>query len=292
MYKLTSSKQEVLTPKRAEGFLAINTFAGQRPLNEATAQRYAAVITAGAFRRGEIATAICPDGSKVLMNGQHQCRACVLSGNDIPVIVDTFKCYTWEDVWHLFGTFDVHRGRTELNIMKAARGLFPSQNLQNMPLRILSVCGSALVFLGGGVKPNFRATAMEKTRKPDLVQKYEADVMIFAKYPEDIYNQITVGIATAMIVTHRLNKTRSTEFWDRVLFGDELKRNSPQWKLHQALFLNDSLRNTKRRTSGGQSLHIVAYSVCILWWNAFLDGTDRKIVKVGAMKGVPEARAA
>jgi hypothetical protein len=294
VYKLISSNITTVTPRKSEGFLQINTFSGQRPLIEGIAQRYGRAMADGRFRRGEVAVAICPDGSRVLMNGQHQCRGSVVSDASFKATVDLYKCPTWEDVWHLFGTFDVHRVRSSGNIMKAASGLFANEALRVLPQRLLNVCGGALAALGGGTKPVFKIPNEDRLRRPELVEQYADDVLRIASYPPDTIPFLRIPVVAAMIVTFRLNPEKAREFWDRVLLGDNLRRHSPQWRLRNALSVpsGKSLRNSTKSLLDSRVRAGAVYATCIVWWNTFLEGVDRHAVKIGAMKSLPEARAA
>ena len=289
MYEQVSSRMEVITPRKAESLLRLNTFEGQRPLSNGVVQAYARAMAAGEFRRGEIAVAekAFNGGAEVLVNGQHQLQACVAASTSFRAAVDRYRCPERDDLWKLFGTFDVHRGRTEQHVMKAARGLFTSEDLQAIQLRVLTMCGTALVFLGGdGIKPNFAAKPPNRYRKAELVQQNKSDVLRVSAYYDDVtHPYITTPVVTAMIATFRADPDHAEEFWDRVLWGDKLVKNSPQYKLRQKLGTG-----SRRITAGanGASRMQGIYSFCIAWWNSWKLGDNRRSVKVGAMMTTPD----
>lgn len=281
MYKLIKSENRKVSPKRCEDFLKKNTFAGQRALSQPWVQNVSTKICEGGFTKAHIAFAKNGAGVDVLMNGQHQCHACIQAGLPIDATIDYYHCDSETDMWHLFATFDSHRQRTEGHVMKAAKGLFRSEALRNVPLRVLSSCGSALLWLGGGVTPVFSAKVLSKSDKADLIEKYEQDVLRVASYG---VSHIHVAVTCAIIATHRVNDAKAREFWTRVLHGDQLVRNSPQWSLHHGI------AKFQAGARGGGSRNVMLYRLCILWWNAFATGERRTIAKYTSMKGIPEIK--
>jgi hypothetical protein len=281
MYELIKSKTERVSPRRAADFLKQNTFMGQRNASQDWVQNLATKMKTGVFTKGAIAFAQNGDGIDVMMNGQHQCEASVQSGESFTATIDYYKAHEVSDMWHLFATFDAHRARTEGNVMKAARGLFESDALKSLPLRLLTNCGSALVWLGGGTTPNFHSRVVTKADKADLVEKYENDVLTVASYQEP---QIPVAAVCAIIATHRANDQKAREFWERVIVGDQLVKNTPQWSLHKGM-------REFTGFNGGAGRNLMLYRLCIMWWNAFVTGEQRIQAKYKSMKGIPEVKS-
>jgi hypothetical protein len=289
MYQRVVTKNVVISPKQAEQLLKLNAFEGQRPIGNDWVQDLAQEITAGRFRRGDIAIArkSFNGGEEVLVNGQHQLHACILTGQPIFATVEHYDCPDADDLWHLFGSFDGHRRRSEGHVMKAARGLFKSDPLRGVPLSVLRTCGTALMYLGGGTKPNFSARPSNRCRKTELVQQYESDVVRVNGYnTNDTKHMMTVPVVTAIISTHRANADMAPEFWERVLYGDGLSRNSPQFKLHQKLAQGKNF--IIAGISNGHARNAAIYCICASWWNAWRTGEDRKIVQAKNMTSVPE----
>lgn len=280
MYKLVKSSNCTLTPRKAETFLKANTFPGQRPMSRDWVNNLILKHETGTFTKAHIAFAHNGDNIDVLVNGQHQCQMCVDSGKSVNATIDYYDVETKDDLWHLFATFDSHRQRTELHVMKAARGLFKSPALQAVPLGILSACGSALLWLGGGTTPAFTAKTLTKADKADLVQKYESDVLWAASFG---VNYIHVAIMCAMMVTRRKNEELAQAFWERVIHGDQLVRGTPQWNLHNQIA-------NFRGSRGGGNRNVLLYRLCILWWNAYATGEKRTQANFRSMKGIPEAK--
>lgn len=280
-----------ITPKEAEAFLALNNFPGQRPLNQLKARQYADFMEQGTMRPIDIAVMTMPSGINYLANGQHVCTGEIIYGKPFPARIDYYKCETDRDAWLLFGTFDVQGPRTEGHIVKAARGLFENQNLHTIPLRTLQSLGAALFFIeaGDGKRPDFRAKVPARSCKADAIDRNAEEVLraAFVIRSENKGSPMSrVGVATAIVMTNRAAEGKSLLFWDQVRTGENLKRSDPAYKLREWL-RNPTERN---HTAGGGGLagHYAQYAMCITWWNAFITGDDRKIVKLAAMKTLPE----
>ncbi len=210
MYFLEKSQTVVIDPKKAKALAELNQFEGQRPKNLPWIQHLATAMKNGSFTRAEIAVAEF-NGKQVLMNGQHTLDACILSGVAFNASLSTYKCKVSDDVWHLFAAFDVHRARSDQNIMKAARGMF-SGDLQAIPLRVLQIGSSALIYLEGESKPKFSRAIFAKSKKAELVQKFKSDIFILAGL-HGLSIPLHVGSATAIITTHRAAPQHAPTFW-------------------------------------------------------------------------------
>lgn len=282
MYKLTAPiHSRSVTPDEAKGFLAINNFEGQRAMNPIKARYYADLIRDRLMRPPNIATAILPGGQKVLMNGQHCAQAIIISGKPFPCTIEHYKCDNPEDAWRLFASFDVHATRTEGHVMKAARGLF-SEDLREIPLRVLQVVGSALFILGDGENPRFTGQPSNKSVKPMLVQENPDIAQWMGQFSEAMY-LVKVPVAAAMIATYRANNKCAQEFWGSIKDGDGL--SGPARVLRDRLMANSIGTDN---CGGGHNRSRVIYAHCISFWNSYMNGENRTRVQTGAMKELPK----
>lgn len=284
-----------VTTKEAEAFLKLNTFQGQRPLNQLKARQYADLMEKRLMRPVDIAVMTMPNGIKHLANGQHVCTAIVLYGKPFPARIDYYRAETEHDAWMLFGTFDVHASRTEQHILKAAQGLFSNNKLRDVPLRVLQSCGSALFYLeAGGGKPLFSGRPPTRTTKAELVERNAEEVlwasfMIGASHTNGTSTPLTrVGVITAMMATARANTKQAQVFWEKVKTGELLTQNEPAYKLRQLLTRPSYSLGGVR---GGNTMNMMQYVACISWWNSFRTGEPRSSVKLAAIKELPEVAA-
>jgi hypothetical protein len=287
----TESRQPVfreITPRDAEGFLALNNFPGQRAYKPMKGRSYADNMANGSHRRIEIAVAkVRESGVDYLMNGQHNCNAILIHNRPYSGVVSYYTCDTMEDAWRLFATFDVHASRTEQQFMHSRRGLFDDERLHDVPLRVLQCCGTALYALGAGTDPQFNAPATHvKTEKADLVDKYADDVIFVSQYKE-YGHMIAVGCVAAIIATERKNKKAAAEFWEKVGTGEMLVLSDPRRRLRDSLMDLRFLGEIR----GGYQRQKAMFALCASWWNSWRTGEVRRSVKVNAMSGVPKVSA-
>jgi len=284
MYKLTMARQIEVPPHKAEALLQMNTFAGQRPKSPRTVDCYASLMKDGRFRVAEIAVVEMPNGTRYLMNGQQTCQAGIISQVTFKASYQEYSCETDQDLWQLYGSFDTYRGRTEANIMLAARGLFQNAELHEIPVRVLQQSAAALLYLGNDRLPRFNERTLTKTDKANLADQHKDEVLLINQYTAVASISLKVAVVAALLATFRKNPDKARPFWDRVLIGDHLERGTPQYHLHRFL------ASPGASVNGGLKGHTIRYKTCIAWWNSFIDGGTRKTVKVEAMKTLPEVK--
>lgn len=281
MYKLTHTVTRELSPAEAESFLTINTFPGQRRLDTQKARRYADGIIDGSMRPVHVGIAALRDSTRVLVNGQHVLTAIALSGKNQLATIETYQCETDEDAWKLFATFDVHGTRTQGHIMKAARGLFSDCRLHDVPLRVLSSCGTALMILGDGTRdPEFHSGAPSKSFQPDLVSRH-GDEVVFVNQFDAHKHMMRIGVVAAMVATFRKEPVHAQTFWGRIAEGIGFtSQDDPAYRLRETLL--------EGLTDKGGSRHRAYYCLSIAWWNSWVTGSRRSIVKLAAMDRIPK----
>jgi len=275
---------KAVAPHESMKYLEINTFPGQRKLNQQKANQYAALMQSGEMRPVDIDVALCPGGLRYLMNGQHVCTGIVVYGKPYEARIQHWKCETETDAWHLFGTFDVHASRTEQQIIKAARPFLGE--LRDVPLSVLQACGSAIMMLTTD-PPSFGTVKTIKTQKADMLLPHSEEVQWIASLSEtagkDRRGIFRVPSVAGMIATYRKNPDKADEFWRSVASGEMLRRGSAQWNLSNVLLSGV----TEKNTLGGGTRNRVFYTYCIVYWNSWRSNTARRCVKFGAMKKVP-----
>jgi hypothetical protein len=283
MYRLTQQPSaRKVTPRECEEFLAINNFPGQRQINPVKARRYGELLMAGRLRPVDIAIATLPDGTKVLVNGQHVCTGCVQTGLPMNAVLSYYKCEELRDAWELFASFDVHASRTQSQIFKAARGLFSNEELREVPLRVLQTAGSALAALLTPV-PNF-LPSVEKSAKVALTEDHADEVLWLASFDTEADHMIRVGCYAAMVATRRRDAADAEKFWRKVQSGVGFKSlTDPERKVNHFL-----QKNSKWTAPNSRTMHFAVYVTCIAWWNTWRRGESRTSVKIKSMKVMPE----
>ena len=290
MYKLTQAPQiKKISPREAEEWLLkFNNFEGQRPMNQHKSRRYADMMAARTMRPISIAFMTLPDGSKSLGNGQHGLQAICILGKEFTAIIEDYKCESRNDAWHLFATFDVHATRSEGQVMKAARGLFDKPELNGLPLRFLTLCGSALYILGDGDNPQFHASTPVKTVKPELVERH-SDEVAWASLFLDASHLARVHVVAAMLSTYRANQEHAWRFWGKVKSGENVNGNIRRFR--DTLIQNIlPTQDNELKKASQYKRNKYWYSLCIAWWNSYMSGEERLCVRLGLMTNTPSPK--
>lgn len=285
MYKYIRTETRELTPSECEQMLKFNTHPGQRSLNNKKARLYADAIVDGSMLPSSVAVALMHDGSTVIMNGQHVLTGGALSGKNHLFQISYYQCETKDDAWQLYAKFDTHQTRSNRQIMKGARGLFNDPRLQEVPLSVLGLCGTALMALAGGQSdPVFtNSGVIDKTIQPRLVEENAEDVLYVAEFA-DKRHMMRAGVVMAIIAISRKGNGRANEFLKKIADGVGFtSKMDPAYRLREHL-----LEGVLQADLSNSSRHRMYYSLCVSWWNAWISGEKRSSVKLGAMERIPK----
>lgn len=279
--KSDSRRMVKITPAMALELLEkYNVYGGQRNIKLQWLAYLKQQLVDGLFIKGWIVFADLPDGTRVLVNGQHQLTACVQTGIPFHADMDYYDADTPDDVWLLYSKIDAARPRSEQDVMKAAKQVFKSEALRNIDNTTLSNCGTALKFLADGVEPNFHVKRYGKEEKVLLVQEYEDDVLFVKSMLVDSQCKRTTPAITAAMIACRRVSAKASYFWVRVLGGHDLEKNSPEWRLHKEMQQGMSIPQKMI----GSLRHARQWNLAIAWWNSFITGTDRQYVRLDSLK--------
>lgn len=121
---------------QARQLLACNTYAGQRKLQPAKVRHLTNEFNTGGFLNGDVAVATRTDGKQVLMNGQHQLNAFLLSEQSSMNV--SLREFTFEDNGkadsvqesELFSKIDCGQDRTKSEIVKTKSVAFEYDHIK------------------------------------------------------------------------------------------------------------------------------------------------------------------
>lgn len=289
MYKYIKTDTRELTPKECEEFLQYNTFPGQRPRDLRKARLYSEAMLDGSMLPCDVALAIMPDGSMILMNGQHVLTGGCLAAKNHLFRIAYYECEQADDAWKLFAKFDTHQSRSKNVIMKGARGLFRDERLRDVPLAVLSHCGTALNALSAsnGIPVFTSARLIDKTLHPRLVEEHPDDVLYVARFAEKKH-LMRCGVVTAIIAISRQKHPKADEFWRQIADGVGFQSKlDPAYRLREQL-----LEGVVQADTSNSGRHRIYYTLCVTWWNAWLTGEKRSSVKLAAMDRPPKVALA
>ena len=288
MYQLISRKIKEVTPDLAESFLETNLSEGQRGVKQKHLKYLCGVIEDGLFTIGHIAIAHqgWNGGDPMMADGQHTCHSVILTGKNVPAVVEEYNCKTPEDFALLYRQFngDLPRSLADNARPEAkALGLVWSSEIIN---KVLS---------GVGFLENHNSTSLHKNKRVESLKKYIPegdfinDILSCVSASENKHLRRSPVIA-AMIVTFRKCSADAETFWGEVRDGENLKSSSPTLKLRNYLL---STNTAFGRGVNAPSLNKAAstremYCKCIIAWNAYRRG-DSTILKYYADKETPKA---
>lgn len=269
------TSQVLVTPKKAEEFLRINTYPGQRTLSPTHVSELAAKMKDGRFHEGQIA--IVHNGEDILANGQHQCTASISSGqkfNSRLLEYTVEKGDSKEDVARVFAQFNVDRARNRGDIA----WIYGCQiGMQDWPRRCVTICNSALGWIATGFGEGGRAR-MGRDENSRLLSAKKASCQfvhdtIFVDNAGNSYAKsrhlMRAPVAAAMIVTHAKAASDAEVFWASVRDGDMLKRNDPCFVLRECLLRSALNNSASERGNRAQVSARELFGKCIHGWNAY-----------------------
>jgi len=285
MYEKVSHKTMKLTPSLAERLLIINNFESQRPLRAKKINELANIIRDGLFLVGEIgvATLMYKQGERVLMNGQHQCSACIQVNKAIDVVHEEYICPEPEDASLLFRQFD-NAGIRQLKDKVRVE-------MDSLGLEWSSKVGSLVV----------AAISYDKTisanQKIELLKHHQDFGEFLYKLigAKDNGRSITfdaahmrrVPVVYSMLQTFGKNREQSEDFWAQIRDGEGLKRSMPTYKLRNYLLTHNYGFGRGALGIKTASFHEMI-SKCITAWNAFRRDTTTDL-KYYIGKEIPKA---
>ena len=285
-YQLDKTETRECGPTLAAKLIKLNTFEGQRPIRQNKIRHLVRCMTDGQFVKGSVAFGAVNGGPGVLVNGQHTLMAIQEAGKTVTITMDYYSCDEALDLARLFGTFDPRgAGRTVNEIIGAARPILADSEMRTYSRRFLSGMTTALHVADRvddwqpqmyiGLDPSERINLLES--KANEVKA------VFGMIPEGEKSPPRVGVLLAMLLTHRANPRKASEFWPAILGNDSLTRGTPQWNVQRAI--------TGTTEIGGSRLQFYDCATCLSWWNSWITNGKRAIVKVRAMKSMPDVES-
>lgn len=285
--KSISKKILLVGPAMAKEFLVYNTFKSQRAIKDKWVTELVHIINGGLFTIGNITFAVLTynRGKKLMANGQHCCKAIVLSGVAVECVIEEYKCSSPEALSMLYRQYDNVPPRTlAVNLAVEAGALSVGWGARIPSL----VVGGACFNRGLGHLPKNKKVELLKDHLPegefvDYVLHYSLDGKIPFKDVRFLYRQPIVAI---MMLTWGKNRKSAEKFWLAVRDGENLTRDMPAFKLREWLMRASDLKGVRYGTKPGQVLatNVELMHRCIVAWNAFRRGKTTKLAYCSAKK--------
>ncbi len=269
---LYSDKKITVTLAKAQEFLDINEYSGQRRRRIRGVNELKAKLLDGKFHLGQIAV-IHNDGVSLLANGQHQCMAAIQAGKSFRAILQEWTVEasdTNRDVASVFSQYNVDVGRTRADIA----WIHACQcGMEDWPRKVVVLCNTSL----GWLENRAQKTGYHTTSKEDnaeLLGHYRKECEFLLRMLANVENRfpkhmMRSPVAAAMIGTWRKNRESAETFWAAVRDGEMLRRGSPAKKLRDWLILATVKTGGQDRKVVG---HLEMFVKCIHAWNAHRKG--------------------
>lgn len=278
---------ETVTPTDAEKYLQINTHEGQRVLNRETVEQYKRKLTDGRFHVGSVAV-WNDNGHSELMDGQHQCTACVESGIPFKAVVQRFTPEKGDGKSakaSIFAQFNVDRSRSASQV---AWNVASTGGIGHMSRKCIGLCATALSCMQSGKAGAGSTEKLSKDERAELLLKHkkECEFVNEVAFSATYRHMWRSAVVQAMIAIKRtVGEERAKEFWVRVADGEMLQKSSPIYALREFL------KNVSVRGFTGKSANTTPremYVKCIHAWNAHVSGknTTLKYFKDSAVPNI------
>jgi len=284
MFKKMSTQIITISPEEAGEYLALNTYSAQRKIQAKHVNFLSNKMKCGEFRIGDIAVAH-NNGSRILMNGQHQLSASMTSGVPFEALLETYNCPDAGDLSLLFRQFDNHAMRSLSQMVDAevaALGLDWKKGVAS--LLVAALCNLST----DGKRFLSSASSMTKDERVRMIKynipegNFINDIFIKSRMTNFMYR---AGVFTAVILTYRVNQDDAYSFWVSVRDGENITKDMPEYKLRMFLLKNAS------RARRGAYLSASARELChrsIIAWNAFRRSTTTTLRYYADAKGLPK----
>lgn len=273
MYRLSLAKLKEISGVDAMDLLELNTYEGQRPLRPKHVAMLRGEIEDGRFLIGNIAVAILnyDNKRKVIVNGQHQLKALLVSNIPIRVIYQEYSCDGPEDMANLYAGFDNHAARSLGDVVVPESIALGVDGWKGRTLRVIV---SAAVSINGAEEWPKR----EKAHLLGMYVKQGSFVNNIVKESRSSRHLMRSSVVRAMMETYDKDWQSAKIFWEEVRDGAELKKNDPALLLKNYL-QTTSISTSNRRAASNQEAVTARemYVKCLHAWNASRSGTKTNL---------------
>lgn len=266
MFKLLSREFKKITPNIARKMLEFNTLETQRNLKPKHINYLSEKMRNNEFRTGELAFATNGKGEKILVNGQHQLKACVATNEPFVAMVEEFEYRDPMELSLLYRQFDSHAMRTQPDMVKVEAD---SLGL-DWPLTLANLLVGAIFLKFPMDRAIHRSYKIEQL-------KYHLDVgnfvvnELFERQPNKYLFLKRVAVIASVLKTWEKHQAMTKTFWFDVRDGENLKKKDPTYKLREFLLTHTTIKGRGShhyRKADDKEIQVR----CIHAWNAFRRG--------------------
>lgn len=285
--KIASDKTVNFSKEKAFQYLELDTFQGERIVNERHVQFLYNAWVGGRFMWDHVIIACCILGDKKYrVNGQHTCWMRVNLDEDYfikrgegPRVREVvYQVESEDQLRALYSTFDQNKTRSQAHVFKAlVAGTSQVQDLWP------SVLGN----LGSGLKmwlfaDDDRRLVTSNDIASLISDKYEHLFKTVGLFYQSHYDQSSLFIRRRAVIAalfatfDKAGAKTGAEFWDPVANGLGLTaKDDPRYALRTFMDTHTLSSSRSRRTAGTYGSEDT-YRICILAWNKWRQGHKQK----------------
>lgn len=269
------AKVVTVTPELAATLRATCNYERQRTLRRRNIKRLSLEMKGGRFTQGTAAT-FCrlPDGRMILVNANHSLEAVIDCGIPQRMVFIVISVADMDEVARIYGTFDIQRGRTWGDAMKA-KGL---DERIPMSTKVMPALGEILNRFENS--PDNIAANDSRAVRFELMEQYVDEATLIhealAGAPSLHRNVILrKAVLAVALETARFQPGKAGEFWGGAAHDDALAAGDPRKALIRWL-----VANPMSSGGGGTRSQARAAALC---WNAWFEGRSINAVRHNSM---------
>jgi hypothetical protein len=266
-----------IAPGIAKRILEETNFEGQRPIRQARVNDHLGRLEAGRWQPSfAISFAALPDGTLILVDGQHRLSAIIEFDAPAPVRVLLHEVASEEDARSLYIGFDASVSvRTTGEVLDAVQlggSLNIKKNVRNAIYRALVLLNNNFEHARSNMLTSAMTTGQDirinqfKDWEPQAVRWNEIYSVADRSHSRSL---LTAGATAVGLYTLKHQPAKAYEFWRGIAANDGLKKLDPRHTLIQDF-------HTRVLNAGSARQSVQAP---VLAWNAFYEGRTLKIIK-------------
>jgi hypothetical protein len=272
---MASVRAEVImvNPTMAKTLRSSCHFERQRAISQLNVARLALEMRRGWFIKGTAVTfAVFPDGSMVIVNGNHTLDSVIESGVAIPLTFIYIKVQNMDAAARIYACMDLQKTRTWANATQAMGTEIPMANY------VVPAIG--IIMAGFKSDPTNTEAASSRNARLARLEEYRdaATILAGAYFQKPTENQQLLRRAAFVAValeTARYQPSSAELFWGGAAEDDGLSLGDPRKALLKYAKLN--------KANGGSARRAADCKAAALAWNAWFKSAELRLAKPGAM---------
>lgn len=294
-FKVVSDQLVTLDKAKAEEYLSLPEFDGERKPSEDWVQRLRDEMARGSFVPQSVLLASAwLDDTRYKINGQHTCWAIFLSTGD-PSYQVREVVYRVDDLKQLkllYSKFDVGRTRSVGHRLRVL--LCDTPELADIPPELVEKIALAIRFWqipGRDERDHYQPEQTAALALKHHLGTFKKVGDYLAELPRE-HRPRNQPLLAAMCATFDKAPVKAAEFWTPVLDGVGLpSRTDPRYVL-RTLIQNSMLRDSRKHSDGSKESILAEdlYAACIHAWNKWRSGESIKQLRPRAIGKRPKLR--